>query len=218
VGEVYDQNWELVRAMKTSRDAENDVVGTNEVSGNVRISISPRGLIVTIPATRTTSSIIIPGLLCAFILYKSGEIVHGLVDFRGIKASVLPIFVFLIFLWMIFQLFQLLFGHREVLRCVDDELEITNFDFGYAWRRRCFFRGDIKHFEFATVGFSKYDGITGLRFSAAGKQIKCLRDLASVEASKILNELKNLGFDTKTDVATPMMVEIEESKRKSFWG
>jgi hypothetical protein len=42
--------------------------------------------------------------------------------------------------------------------------------------------------------------------------------LASVEASKILNELKNLGFDTKTDVATPMMVEIEESKRKSFWG
>ena len=131
--------------MKTSSDAGQHDVGTNEVSGNVRIELVPRGLIVTIPATRTASSIIIPGLLCAFILYKSAEIIRSLmVDFRGIKASVLPIFLFLIFLWMIFQLLQLLFGHREILRCADNELEITNFDFGYEWRRRSFLRQDVK--------------------------------------------------------------------------
>lgn len=205
--------------MKTSSDAGQHDVGTNEVSGNVRIELVPRGLIVTIPATRTASSIIIPGLLCAFILYKSAEIIRSLmVDFRGIKASVLPIFLFLIFLWMIFQLLQLLFGHREILRCADNELEITNFDFGYEWRRRSFLRQDVKGIEFAAVGFSKYGAITGLRFSAAGKQIKCLRSLPVLEANKILIELKNLGFDTTIDVAMPMMMEIEESRRKSFWG
>jgi hypothetical protein len=205
--------------MNTSSDAEQHNVGTNEVSGDVRRELLPRGFIVTIPATRTASSFIFPGILCAFFLYKSGEIIRGLMaDFRGIKASILPIVLFLIFLWIIFQMFQLLFGHREVLRCSDDELEIFNFDFGYEWRRRSFLRRDIKGIEFAAVGFSGYGAITGLRFSAAGKQIKCLRGLPVLEANKILIELKNLGFDTTIDVAMPMMMEIEESRRKSFWG
>jgi hypothetical protein len=206
--------------MEASSDAGKHDFDPNEViGGNVRISILPHGLAVTIPATRTASSVILPGLLCLFILYKLWEIVQNLVvDFRGRNVSVLPVFVSLLFLWIIFQFFRLLFRHREVLRCTDDELEITDFDFGYAWRRRSFLRRDIKRIEFAAVGFSRYGAVTGLRFSATGKQVKCLRGLLPVEANRILSELKNLGFDTTIDVAMPMMIEIEESRRKSFWG
>jgi hypothetical protein len=200
--------------MKTNSDA----VVPNEVSGNVRISILPRGLIVTIPATRTASSVLLSALLCAFILYKSVEIIRDLMtDHRGSEASIFSVLVSLICFWMIFQLSRLLFGHREVLRCTEDGLEITDCDFGYAWRRRDFFRRDVERIEFAAVGFSRYGAVTGLRFNADGKQMKCLRGLRSVEANKILSELRTLGFDTTVDPAMPMMMEIEESRRRSFW-
>jgi hypothetical protein len=99
---------------------------------------------------------------------------------------------------MIFQLSRLLFGRREVLRCTNDDLDIINLDFGFAWRRRSFLRQDIKRIEFVAVGFSKYGSGTGLRFNVAGREIKLLRGLRSVEAQKILAKLSELGFDTGT--------------------
>ena len=172
---------------------------SNEVSGNVRITTLPDGLIVTIPATRPASSAVLPGLLCAFLLYMSGGLVHELLDnLSGSKATVLPALVLLIFSWMIFQLSRLLFGRREVLRCTNEDLNIIKVDFGYAWRRRSFLRQDIKGIEFVAVGFSRYGSVTGLRFNTAGKQIKLLRGLRSVEAQTILTKLSELGFDTGT--------------------
>jgi hypothetical protein len=194
-------------------------LGSSDVSGNVRVAILPHGIIVTIPATRKASSVVLPGLLCAFLLYMSGGLVHELMDdLSESKAAVLPAVVLLIFSWMIFQLSRLLFGRREVLRCTNDDLDIINLDFGYAWRHRSFLRQDIKEIGFGAVGSSKYGSVTGLRFNAAGKEIKLLRGLRSAEAQKVLAKLSDLGFDTVTDPAMPMMVEIEKSRRKSFWG
>jgi hypothetical protein len=171
----------------------------NEVSGNVRITTLPDGLIVTIPATRPASSAVLPGLLCAFLLYMSGGLVHELLNnLNEGKAAVLPGVVLLIFSWMVFQLSRLLFGRREVLRCTNEDLNIIKVDFGYAWRRRSFLRQDIKGIEFVAVGFSRYGSVTGLRFNTAGKQIKLLRGLRSVEAQTILTKLSELGFDTGT--------------------
>ncbi len=84
------------------------------------------------------------------------------------------------------------------MRCTNDDLDIINLDFGYAWRRRSFLRQDIKGIEFVAVGFSKYGSVTGLRFNAAGKEIKLLRGLRSAEAEKILAKLSELGFDAGT--------------------
>jgi hypothetical protein len=172
---------------------------SNEVSGNVRITTLPDGLIVTIPATRPASSAVLPGLLCAFLLYMSGGLVHELLNnLNEGKAAMLPAVVLLIFSWMVFQLSRLLFGRREVLRCTNEDLNIIKVDFGYAWRRRSFLRQDIKGIEFVAVGFSRYGSVTGLRFNTAGKQIKLLRGLRSVEAQTILTKLSELGFDTGT--------------------
>jgi hypothetical protein len=174
-------------------------LGSSEVSGNVRIRTLPQELVVTIPATRKASSVVLPGLLSAFLLYMSGGLVHELLDdLSGSKAIVLPAVVLLIFSWMIFQLSRLLFGRREVLRCSNEDLNIISLDFGYAWRRRSFLRQDIKGIEFVAVGFSRYGSVTGLRFNAAGKEIKLLRGLRSVEAQTILTKLSELGFDTGT--------------------
>jgi hypothetical protein len=181
------------------KETGKDDFGPSEVSGNVRIAILPHGVVVTIPATRKAPSVVLPGLLCAFLLYMSGGLVHELLDdLSASKAAVLPAVVLLIFSWMIFQLSRLLFGRREVMRCTNDDLDIINLDFGYAWRRRSFVRQDIKEIEFVAVGFSQYGSVTGLKFNAAGKQIKLLRGLRSVEAQKILAKLSELGFDTGT--------------------
>jgi hypothetical protein len=51
---------------------------------------------------------------------------------------------------------------------------------------------------------------------AAGKRIKMLYGLKSVEANKILNELQRLGFDVSRDPGMPMMVEMEEAHRRSW--
>lgn len=186
--------------MTTSSEAGMVDLDSSEISGNVRISIVPDGLIVTVPAIRTTSSLILPALLCAFLLYVSGGIAHDLLDgLWGSKALVFPALVLLVFSWMSFQLVRMLFGRREVLRCTNDDLEIINFDFGCAWRRRTFLRQDIKRIEFAAAGVSRYFSVKGLRFEGAGKQIKLLRGLRSVEAQKILTRLSDLGFDTETD-------------------
>jgi len=195
--------------MNTNGEVRNEIVKgdlvPNEVSGNVRITTLPDGLIVTIPATRGASSAVLPALLCAFLLYMSGGLVHELLNnLNQGKAAMLPSVVLLIFSWMIFQLSRLLFGRREVLRCTNEDLSIINLDFGYAWRRRTFLKPDIKGIEFAPLGFSKYGAVAGLRFNAAGKQIKLLRGLRPVEAQKILTKLSALGFDTGTDPAMPM--------------
>ncbi len=69
-------------------------LGSSEVSGNVRIRTLPHELVVTIPATRKASSVVLPGLLCAFLLYMSGGLVHELLDnLSGSKATVLPALV-----------------------------------------------------------------------------------------------------------------------------
>jgi hypothetical protein len=129
----------------------------------------------------------------------SGGLVHELLNnLNEGKAAVLPGVVLLIFSWMVFQLSRLLFGRREVLRCTNEDLNIIKVDFGYAWRRRSFLRQDIKGIEFVAVGFSRYGSVTGLRFNTAGKQIKLLRGLRSVEAQTILTKLSELGFDAGT--------------------
>jgi hypothetical protein len=196
--------------METSSDEGKVDLDLTEVSGNVRISIVPDGLIVTLPAPRTISSLILPALLCAFLLYVSGGIAHDLLDgLWGSKAAVVPALIFLIFSWMSFQLARMLFGRREVLRCTNDDLEVINCDFGYTWRRRTFSKQDVKGIEFASVGFSGYGAVKGLRFEGAGKQIKLLRGLRSAEAEKILTKLTALGFDTGEGPAIPATAEIE---------
>lgn len=200
-------------------DVEKRALNSNDVSGNVRITILTHELVVTIPATRADLSAILSALLIAFFLYKLVDVIRDLViGHPGSEGLIASALVVLLALWIVFQLSRGLFGHREVLRCTEDQLEITEFDFGHAWRRRSFFREDVKQIEFAAVGFSRYGAILGLRFSAGGRQVKLLRGLRAIEAHKILVEFEKLGFDTKVDPAMPMMMEIEESRRRSFWG
>jgi hypothetical protein len=205
--------------MMITGDVEKRALNSNDVSGNVRITILPHELVVIIPATRAGLSAILSALVIAFFLYKLVDVVRDLViDHSGSEGLIASALVLLFVLWIVFQLSRWLFGHREVLRCTEGQLEITEFDFGHAWRRRSFFRENIKRIEFAAVGFSRYGAILGLRFSAEGRQVKLLRGLRAIEAYKILVALEKLGFDTTVDPAMPMMMEIEESRRKSFWG
>jgi hypothetical protein len=73
------------------------------------------------------------------------------------------------------------------------------------------------HPEFASVGFSRYGAVFGVKFITQGKTIKLLRGLEAPEARKILIELEKLGVQAVKDPAIGMMVEMTESRRASSW-
>jgi hypothetical protein len=120
--------------MMITGDVEKDALNPNDVSGNVRITILPHELVVTILASRVDSSAILSPLLIAFFIYKLVDVVRNLViNHPGSGGLIASVLILLFVLWIVFQLSRGLFGHREVLRCTEDQLEITEFDFGQAW-------------------------------------------------------------------------------------
>ena len=208
-------------------------LATSEVSGNVRIDSSADELVVTIPATRSPRTILFATVLGLIFLYFGAKLIAISIDaFRAAPEILFPsqrllsyaAVLSLVFLactwifWMILQFARPLCGGREILRCTRDCLQISNIDFGKTWRIRTFAIQDIRHLEFASVGFSRYGAVLGLRFTTQGKTIKLLRGLEAPEAQKILIELEKLGVGVVKDPAIGMMVEMKKSRRTSSWG
>jgi hypothetical protein len=193
-------------------------MGLNNTYVDVMLRISSEEVMVVLPAKRSMGSMILPIMFCSYVVYVLVQTFRDFVlAYRRGEGSFLGALLILLFLWIIFQI-VLSLGSREVVSFTNDKLEIDNIEFGYRWRHRSFQKRDVKQIEFAAVGFSKYGTVTGFAFRGNGKRVKILRGLRSVEAQKILMAIRSLGFDTVSDPAMQMMVEIEQSRRKSFWG
>ena len=102
------------------------------------------------------------------------------------------------------------------LRCTRDNLEVIDVFYPRTRRIRAYARTDVKQIRFGPASFSKYGAIGGLIFEATGKRIKVLYGLKCVEAQAILDQLRRLGFDVFADVGMPMMIEMEQSRRRSW--
>ncbi len=122
---------------------------------------------------------------------------------------------FVIFLAIIIAL-QYAFTGIHNLRCDRDSLDVIDVFHFRPKRTRSFRRDEVKRVRFGAVSYSKYGAICGLVFTVASKDIKSLYGLKCVEAQRILREIQRLGYDVEHDVAMPMMVEMEQSRRK-WW-
>lgn len=111
-----------------------------------------------------------------------------------------------------------LLSRAHNLRCTRETLEVIDIIHYQGSETRSFSRTEVKGICFGAVSYSKYGAICGLVFEAAGKKIKMLYGLKSPEAQKILGELERLGFDVIWDPGMPMMVEMETSRRQSWFG
>jgi len=109
------------------------------------------------------------------------------------------------------------FGVRN-LRCTRENLEVIDVFRGRAKRTRSYRRGDVGGIRFGSVSFSRYGPTGGLISEVAGKRINTLYGLRCIEAQKVLDELQRLGFNVCHDPGMPMMIEMEESRRKSWFG
>jgi hypothetical protein len=171
------------------------------VSGGFRIEISPDELVVS-EARSTEASFAIYltyGVLFLFILYK-----------LVLTNRFLPFFALLLAIVV-----RYLFVGIHNLRCTRETLEVIDIFHGRAKQTKFYTRSEVKTIRFGAVSYSKYGGIGGLIFEAAGKRIKTLYGLKCAEAQDILDELQRLGFDVYRDPGMPMMVEMELSRRKS---
>jgi hypothetical protein len=131
-----------------------------------------------------------------------------------ISARRYPLFLTIL---LAIAVLQYLFGGVHNLRCTRESLDVVDIVHGRIRRTRSFPQSEVKRVRFAAVSYSKYGAITGLVFTAAGKNIKTLYGLKCVEAQQILYEIQRLGYDVEHDVAMPMMVEMEQSRCKSWF-
>jgi hypothetical protein len=119
---------------------------------------------------------------------------------------------------LVVAIVQFVFAKIHDVRCTRDSLEVIDISHGGTVRTRSFLKSEIKRVRFGTVSYSRYSAVTGLLFTAQSNDIKALYGLKCIEAQAILEEIQGLGYDVEHDVAMPMTVEMELSRRKSwFW-
>ncbi len=116
------------------------------------------------------------------------------------------------------NLLRPLFGSRQAMQCTRDELELTSIDFGRVWRKRFFPTAEVGATEFGVHSISRYGVTKGLVFLVRKKRVKALRGLKAKEAQQILEIMRRLGFNVSLDPAMKMMIDLEESPGRFWWG
>lgn len=174
-----------------------------QISGGFRIEISPDELTVTeftSARTRLWVYLTYAVVFCCLLVSagRSSEIFLLLL----LGASV----------------FRYLFVGVHNLRCTRENLEVIDIFYGRTRRTRSYKRNDVSGTRFGAVSLSKYGPTGGLIFEVAGSRIKALYGLRCVEAQKVLDELQRLGFDVCRDPGMPMMIEMDQSRRNSWFG
>jgi hypothetical protein len=117
--------------------------------------------------------------------------------------------------------FRDMFPAGESLVCESDTLTIGHIPdhvLNGRWVYQDFPISSITQLSFGAVRVSRYGGIPGLIFTAAGKKEKVLAGLEAPEADQVLKGLSKLGVDIVHDPAMPMTVEMALERRKSRFG
>jgi hypothetical protein len=187
------------------------------VSGGCRIEIAPD----QVSATRSRSAwalgekwvlrYILTVAGCAFMIFISIS--------NAISRSSHPLLVsamITIALLAVAWVLALLRG-KVNLRCTREYLELTRVRRGRVLRVRSFLRTEVERIQFVDGSFFHSGARGSLGFIASGKKYEVLNCLLSVEAQKIIDECARLGYDVVRDIGMPMMIEMERSRRKSWF-
>ncbi len=172
------------------------------VSGGFRIEISPDQLTVTESKEKgrylsyLVSAVFIGYLIIVVLARPSSFWVLLLVAAGGLWG------------W-----FKGVHGVHNV-RCTRETVEVTDILPGRV-KRTSYARTEVKEVKFGGVSVARYGAVNGLIFEVENKSIQTLYGLRPIEAQRILEELKRMGFNVYSDPGMPMMVDIEKSLRKT---
>ncbi|MGA7342439.1 MAG: hypothetical protein WBE72_25190 [Terracidiphilus sp.] len=149
-------------------------------------------------------------LVCTYWFFFSvSRLMSGVKGASLVLAAVVAVFLAALFVLAVLK------GKKE-LRCTRESLEIVRVVRGRVKGMRTFSRSEVKRVQFVDDSLFQNGARGRLAFVASGKPVTALNVVGSVEAQKILNECRRLGYDVVRDVGMPMMVEMEESRRKSW--
>lgn len=173
------------------------------VSGGFRMEVSPDELRVSKSKPRQ-------GMLWVSVVYAA--LFSFLLLAHGLNAA-------LIFLGLLFagHVYSFLLGSRSLL-CTREDFSVISVFPRRQKITKTYPRAQVENVVFGTVSFSKYGANNGLIFRLKDKRVKALGGLKSIEADLILNELERLGYKVGRDPAMPMMIEMEQSRRNSWFG
>jgi hypothetical protein len=163
------------------------------------------------PGEKWVARFVLGLLVCAYWLFFSlSQLMSGVTRGGLVSAAIVGVF-----LAGVLALASLK-GKTE-LRCSLEGLEIVRVVRGRVKGVRTFSRSEVKRVQFVDDSFFENGARGRLGFIASGRPVTALKRLGSVEAQKILNECRRLGYDVVCDTGMPMMIEMEESRRKSWF-
>jgi hypothetical protein len=110
-----------------------------------------------------------------------------------------------------------MFAEVHNLHCTRDSLDVIDVVRGRQKRTRSFPRTEVKNISYRALNYPMGAQHATLVVTLATQRIEALYRLKCVEAQQILYEIQRLGYDVEHDVAMPMMVEMEQSRRKSWF-
>ena len=174
-------------------------------SGGFRIEISPNGMAVTEATSRKA-------WVSRYLTYAAVAACYA--AFSSDRYS----WLWVLLLLGLADVFRRMIVGVHNLRCTTENLEVIDVFLGRSEETRTFPRAEVRQVRFGAVSFSRYGNNGGLIFEAERERVKVLYGLKCIEAQKILEELKRFGFDILVDVGMPMMIEMEQSRRRSWLG
>jgi hypothetical protein len=108
-----------------------------------------------------------------------------------------------------------IFKSKTRLHCTPEAVELIFMFRDRVRRTYSYAHTEIKHFQY-DAGLSVFLGTTGsLTFFVNGRKISCLRGLKCMEGQRILEKLIKMKYDVVRDPGMSMLLEMEQTRRKS---
>ncbi len=104
---------------------------------------------------------------------------------------------------------------RENASADRTHISLSSSYLGRQGKERIFNIADVTNLRYGIVSYSRYRAISGLRFEAKGKKIRFLRDLKPIEAEKILETLREWGFNVRLDNDFQIALNEDKYRRNS---
>jgi len=111
-----------------------------------------------------------------------------------------------------------LYPGQDELRCNEESAQLTHRFLGKARGVRIFPSADVKRIQYVAQTYPWFGPPACLGFLVNGRQVTCLPGLRCIEAKRILEELKRMGFDVISNPDMPVMIQMEAGGRGGWPG
>jgi hypothetical protein len=129
------------------------------------------------------------------------------------EQALLSLYANLVLVVILITFFIALRKGKMKLRCTPDVIEVIDLYRGRVRKTYSYARSEVKKLQYdARLSILSESG--SLVFNVRGERMRCFSRLKCLEAQRILDELRRMGYDIVRDPGMKMSMEMEQTRRK----